>query len=217
MGPIGRTSARLAAADADTALMIAVRDGEIGAFEQLVKRYQHRLVGVLWHLQGSLEEAEDLAQEVFLRVYRTRRRYRARAKFSTWLFTIANHLAANARRDRRRRPQVRLPSADSRVQAARPAAELIPDPATPPPLRIQERELARLVRRAVDRLSDRQRIAVVLHKFEGMNYREIGEVMGLSTKAVKSLLNRARTNLRQELAEYIFMDNAPAGLPLPPE
>lgn len=213
MGAIGKTSRQLALRDPDTALMIAVRDGQPGAFEKLVQRYQHRLVGVLQHLLGSAEEAEDLTQEVFLRVYRTRRSYRARAKFSTWLFTIANHLAANARRNRRRRPQVSLPVNDSGPLGPRPAEQLVRDQATPPPMRVQRRELADQVRRAVESLGERQRAAVLLHKFEGMKYAEIAQIMDLTPKAVKSLLNRARVNLRQALQEYIFMDSGP----LPPD
>src|SRR5207237_9094690 len=95
---IGQTSAQMALRDPDIRLMLRVRDDEPGAFEELVERYQHRLVGVMHHLVGNAEEAEVLAQEVFLRVYRARKKYRPRAKFSTWLFTIANNLALNSLR-----------------------------------------------------------------------------------------------------------------------
>ena len=97
--PNGTTSAQMALRDPDVRLMLRVRDADdAAAFGELVERYQSRLVGILHHLLGSADEAEDLAQEVFLRVYRTRKRYHPRAKFSTWLFTIANNLALNARR-----------------------------------------------------------------------------------------------------------------------
>ena len=95
---IGETSAQLALRDPDIRLMLRVRDDEPGAFEELVEQYQHRLVAVMHHLVGNAEEAEDLAQEVFLRVYRARKKYRPRSKFSTWLFTIANNLALNCLR-----------------------------------------------------------------------------------------------------------------------
>src|SRR6266513_6524160 len=108
LAAIGETSAQLALRDPDTRLMIGVRDDQAGAFEELVERYQHRLVAVLHHLVGNAEEAEDLAQEVFLRVYRARQKYRPRAKFSTWLFTIANNLALNSLRSRQRKPVVPL-------------------------------------------------------------------------------------------------------------
>src|ERR1700748_2571735 len=106
--PIGHTSAQMALRDPDIRLMLRVRDDDAAAFAELVERFQHRLVGVMHHLVGSADEAEDLAQEVFLRVYRTRKKYRPRAKFSTWLFTIANNLAANYLRGRQRKAVVRL-------------------------------------------------------------------------------------------------------------
>ncbi len=212
MSAIGQTSAQLALRDPDTRLMIGVRDDEPHAFEELVERYQHRLVAVLNHLVGSAEEAEDLAQEVFLRVYRARKKYRARAKFSTWLFTIANHLALNSLRSRQRRPVVPLNLRDSGPLGPRPAERLARDRGVQPVQRMQQQELAAVVRQALEGLNERQRMAVVLNKFEEMSYEEIAQVMKLSTKAVKSLLSRARTNLREALQDYIYMDGPP-----PPE
>jgi RNA polymerase sigma-70 factor (ECF subfamily) len=206
---ISETSGQLALRDPDTRLMIRVRDEEEGAFEELVEKYQNRLVGIMHHLVGSAEEAEDLAQEVFLRVYRNRKKYRARAKFSTWLFTIANNLALNALRTRQRTPVVPLNVSDSGPLGPRPAEQLVRDRANQPVQRVQQQELAAMVRRALETLNERQRIAVLLNKFEEMNYQEIAEVMGLSTKAVKSLLSRARTNLRAILKDYIYMDGEP--------
>ena len=104
----GQTSAMMALRDPDIRLMLRVRDDDSVAFGELVERFQHRLVGVMHHIVGSPDEAEDLAQEVFLRVYRTRKKYTPKAKFSTWLFTIANNLALNALRDRQRRPVLPL-------------------------------------------------------------------------------------------------------------
>src|SRR6516165_5534885 len=128
-----QTSGQIALRDPDTRLMIAVRDDEPGAFEELVEKYQHRLVAVLHHLVGQAQEAEDLAQEVFLRVYRARKKYRARAKFSTWLFTIANNLALNALRSKQRKPVVPLRVTDSGPLGPRPAERLVRDRAAPPP------------------------------------------------------------------------------------
>jgi RNA polymerase sigma-70 factor, ECF subfamily len=203
---IGETSAQLALRDPDVRLMIRVRDDEAGAFEEMVEAYQHRLVTVLHHLVGNGAEAEDLAQEAFLRVYRARKKYRARSRFSTWLFTIANNLALNSLRGKQRRAAVSLPSSDSGPLGPRPAEQLVRDHGPQPSQRIQQVELAHLVQQALDGLNERQRMAVVLNKFEDMNYAEIAEVMNLSTKAVKSLLNRARANLRVALADYIYMD-----------
>jgi RNA polymerase sigma-70 factor (ECF subfamily) len=206
---IGETSAQLALRDPDVRLMIRVRDDEPGAFEEMVESYQHRLVTVLHHLVGNGAEAEDLAQEAFLRVYRARKKYRARSRFSTWLFTIANNLALNSLRGKQRRATVSLPATDSGPLGPRPAEQLVRDHGPQPSQRLQQFELALRVQQALEGLNERQRTAVVLNKFEDMNYAEIGEVMNLSTKAVKSLLNRARANLRVSLADYIYMDGQP--------
>ena len=208
MSAIGETSAQLALRDPDIRLMLQVRGDEAGAFEELVERYQHRLVGIMNHLVGNNEEAEDLAQEVFFRVYRARKKYRPRSKFSTWLFTIANNLALNSLRSKQRKPVVRLLSpGDSGPMGARPQEQMVPDPGTGPMQKVQKVELADRIREALDGLGERQKMAVVLNKFEDMNYAEIAEIMGLSTKAIKSLLSRARMNLRAALTGYVFMDS----------
>jgi RNA polymerase sigma-70 factor (ECF subfamily) len=189
--------------------MLQVRADEPGAFAEMVGRYQNRLVGVMHHLVGNSDEAEDLAQEVFLRVYRARKKYHPRSKFSTWLFTIANNLALNCLRARQRRPVVRLTAPDSGPLGPRPAEQMVPDPGSGPVQHVQKGELAAKVRQALETLNERQRMAVVLNKFEDMNYAEIAEVMGLTTKAVKSLLSRARVNLRAVLLGYVYMDGEP--------
>ena len=209
MSATGETSTQLALRDPDIRLMLRVRDDQPGAFEELVELYQHRLVAIMNHLVGNAAEAEDLAQEAFLRVYRARKKYRPRSKFSTWLFTIANNLALNALRARQRKPVVPLPTQDSGPLGPRPAEQIVRDRGSGPMQRMQRQELADIVRQALEGLNERQRMAVVLNKFEDMNYAEIAEVMGLTTKAVKSLLSRARTNLRAALAGYIYMDGEP--------
>lgn len=214
MALIGQTST-LALRDPDIRLMVRVRQDDPGAFEELVEKYQHRLVAVLQHVVGHADEAEDLAQEVFLRIYRARKKYRARSKFSTWLFTIANNLALNFLRNRQRKPVVPLNVHDSGPLGPRPAERLVRDQGHQPAQRVQQQELAAIVRNAVEGLNERQRVAVVLNKFEEMNYAEIAEVMGLSTKAVKSLLSRARCNLRLVLQNYIYMDGQ--AVPEPPD
>ena len=206
---IGHTSAQMALRDPDIRLMLLVRDDDAAAFGELVERFQHRLVGVLNHIVGNADEAEDLAQETFLRVYRTRKKYRPKAKFSTWLFTIANNLALNALRDRQRRPVLPLEVRESGPLGPRPAENLAPTRDQPPAHNLQQQELADVIRAALDGLNERQRVAIVLNKFEDMNYAEIAEVMGLTTKAVKSLLSRARGKLREALQGYVYMDGEP--------
>src|ERR671927_1550469 len=134
----GESSGRLALRDPDIRLMLRVRDDDQPAFSELVELYQHRLVTVMHHLVGNLQEAEDLAQEAFLRVYRVRKKYRPRAKFSTWLYTIANNLALNALRSRQRKPVVPLNVRDSGPLGPRPAEQLVRDRASQPVQRIQQ-------------------------------------------------------------------------------
>src|SRR5271166_4003993 len=154
--------------------MLEVRDGSATAFEELVVRYQTRLVLVLQHLVGRRELAEDLGQEVFLRVYRSRQQYVPGAKFATWLFTIANNVASNALRDRSRRPEVTLSGSESGPLGARPMDRLVQETSSAMPVRqIDKAELREVVRMAVDNLSERQRLAVLLNKFEGMSYADI--------------------------------------------
>jgi RNA polymerase sigma-70 factor, ECF subfamily len=199
----------MALRDPDIRLMLRVRDDDGTAFGELVERFQHRLVAVMHHLVGSADEAEDLAQEVFLRVYRVRKKYTPKAKFSTWLFTIANNLALNSLRDRKRRPVLPLAVRDSGPLGPRPNEATAPARDNPPAQNLQQQELANVIRDALDGLNERQRMAIVLNKFEDMNYADIADVMGLTTKAVKSLLSRARAKLREALQGYIYMDAAP--------
>src|SRR5437773_1175039 len=154
----GETSTQLALRDPDIRLMLRVRDDEPGAFEELVEAYQHRLVAVMHHLVGNAEEAEDLAQEVFLRVYRSRERYHPQAKFSTWLFTIANNLALNSLRARQRKPAVSLPPQESGPLGARPAEQLLAARSPAPGQRLQQQELTAIIRAALESLNERQRL-----------------------------------------------------------
>jgi len=190
--------------------MLQVRDGDAAAFTELVLRYQNRLLTVLEHLVGNREQAEDLAQEVFVRVFKARQRYEPEAKFSTWLFTIANNIASNALRSRSRRREVGVPEgngADSTPlsldQLAKAASGAMPTRA------LDKAEQAEMVRSAVAALSERQRMALLLAKFEGMSYQDIAQTMNLSVQAIKSLLSRARVNLKEILTPYIERGTRP--------
>ena len=203
----GATTAMMVLRDPDIRLMVRVRQSDDReAFAELVERFQSRLVGIMHHLVGNKEEAEDLAQECFLRVYRTRQKYSPKAKFSTWLFTIANNLALNSLRDKKRKPTVSLAVSDSGPLGPRPQEQLATDKAPSPGTTMQQTELAGIIRKALDDLNDRQKMAVVLNKFEEMPYLEIANVMGMTEKAVKSLLSRARARLREALLPYVDMD-----------
>ncbi|MFO1094178.1 MAG: sigma-70 family RNA polymerase sigma factor [Planctomycetaceae bacterium] len=190
--------------DPDVQLMLRVQKGDEAAFSRLVSSYQDRLVSILAHLVGNQETAEDLTQEVFLRIYRARNGYQPNAKFSTWVFRIANNLASNSRRSRGRRKEVQLKTEESGPLGARPAEQLLADKSALMPTRLLDRhELQQHVREALESLSERQQMALLLHKFEGMSYVDIGETMELSPQAVKSLLSRARESLRTRLESYV--------------
>jgi RNA polymerase sigma-70 factor (ECF subfamily) len=201
---VSESSARRYALDPDVRLMLEVRDDNAAAFEELVARYQGRLMTVLMHLVGSREQAEDVAQEVFLRVYRARKTYEPGAKFSTWLFTIANNAASNSLRNKSRRHEVTLRTCDSGPLGTRPFEKTLQASSSQMPARqLAKAEMRDIVRMSVETLGERQRMAVLLSKFEGMSYAEIAEVMEISPQALKSLLSRARENLREVLQPYV--------------
>jgi RNA polymerase sigma-70 factor, ECF subfamily len=196
------TAARYTLADPDVRLMLQVRDDDAAAFEELMLRYQNRLVSLLAHMVGEPDLAEDLTQDVFMRVYRARKRYVPGAKFSTWLFTIAGNVAANAQRTRSRRHEVRLPTSVSGTSTVPIDAIAVAASGLMPTRQLDKAELRDAVRQAIGALGERQRMAVLLSKFEHFSYAEIAEIMDLSPEAVKSLLSRARSRLREVLEPY---------------
>jgi len=198
------TAERFTAQDPDVRLMLRVREGDAEAFEELMLRYQNRVVSLLAHLTGQRDMAEDLAQDVFLRIYRARKRYVPGSKFSTWLFTIAHNVAANAQRTLSRRKEVHLAAqGTSDTGALSLDAAAVAASSLMPTRQIDKRELRDVVNMAVAALNHRQREAVLLNKFEHLSYEEIAEVMQLTPSAVKSLLTRARANLRDVLEPYL--------------
>jgi RNA polymerase sigma-70 factor (ECF subfamily) len=187
--------------DPEVYLMLRVGGGDTAAFAELVRRYWLRVFGRLRQWLGDRAEAEDLTQDVFLRVYRYRDRYQARAKFATWLFHITRNVARNALRSRRR-PCLRLEALAG--SADQPGGEWLVDDGGEPPSRPLERaELADKVRSAVSGLTDRQRAAMELHEFEDRTYSEVAGALAMSPQAVKSLLHRARKRLRARLAPFM--------------
>jgi RNA polymerase sigma-70 factor (ECF subfamily) len=190
--------------DPDVQLMLRVKEGDDAAFSEIVERYQHRLLSIFVHLVGDAAAAEDLTQEVFLRIHRSRYGYEPTAKFSTWIFRIVHNLASNRRRTVGRRKEVPLRCTESGPLRVRPDEHLLKEKSALMPTRmLDQNELRAHVRQALTVLNDRQRMAVLLHKFEEMNYADIGESMELSTAAVKSLLSRARETLKGQLERYV--------------
>jgi RNA polymerase sigma-70 factor, ECF subfamily len=193
-----------AVSDPSTALMLRVRDGDAEAFAELVLTWQDRLVTLFLHQTGDHSTAEDLAQEVFLRVYRARASYQPTAKFTTWVHTIANNVASDLRQRAYRRLERGVPATTSASSSNIGLDQLAVAASGFIPARIADRtELQAVVQRAIAGLNDRQRMAVLLAKFEQCSYEEIAEAMQLSVPAVKSLLFRARDQLREALAPYL--------------
>jgi len=187
-------------ADPSAALMLRVRDGDAEAFEQLVALWQDRLVNLFRYQTGDHALAEDLAQEVFLRVYRARAGYKPTAKFSTWIHTIANNAASDLRQRAYRRREHGVPMNVSASSSAIGLEHLAVAASGQRPARQADRsELQDVVQRAIADLSDNQRMALLLAKFELCSYDEIAAAMGLTVPAVKSLLFRARDQLREKL------------------
>lgn len=205
------TELRYQQSDPDVRLMMRVAGDDAGAFAELVARYESRLVRLMRSIGPRPDLAEDLAQETFLRLFRARARYVAGAKFSTYLYTIAGNVARNSHRTINRRREHNEADAPQNVDisGAAPITTMLADNSGMMPSRQMERdERALLVRRAIESLGERQRMALMLSRFEHLNYNEIAETMGLSTKAVKSLLSRARVSVRDQLSGYIDGDDA---------
>lgn len=191
-----------AATDPEVALMLRVQADAPGAFAELARRYWSRVFGHFVKQLRDRQEAEDLTQEVFLRVFRHRKRYQPKAKFATWLYHIIQNLVRNAIRFRHRHPHLKPASAEA-PGASRVAEHLLPDRGEAPTLPLERTEVVRQVREAVSELADRQRTAMVLHQFHDQTYAEVAEEMDMSPKAAKSLLYRARNQLRVTLTPFM--------------
>jgi len=182
----------------DVALMRRVREGDMVAFEELVERHERAVVGTVAKMLGGSSDAEDIAQQVFVRVWKSAGRYEPRARFTTWLFTITRNLVFNEVRRRKRKPTV---SVDEREEEYRQVVE--DTHASGPDEDVLHAELEQTVDRAIAALPEKQRLAVVLRRYEEMPYDEIGGVLSMSVPAVKSLLFRARTQLKESLQRYL--------------
>ena len=182
----------------DVALMGRIGAGDHAAFRTLVERHQDAVVGTVAKMLGNSADAEDIAQQVFLRIWRHAKNYRPDAKFTTYLFTIARNLVFNESRRRSRRKEV---STEEREETSHLEVEASPD--RQPDAELLQAELQRAVDAAIAALPEAQRMAVVLRRYEQMPYEEIAVVLKLSLPAVKSLLFRARAALRESLSGYL--------------
>jgi RNA polymerase sigma-70 factor, ECF subfamily len=188
--------------DPDAALMLRVKDGDLQAFEQLVQQYKHPIVNVIYRMLHDLDEAEDLAQNVFIRVFQSAGRYEVSAKFSTWIFTIARHLGLNEIRRRGRHPAQSLESSQS--DDPEQAPRQYPDGKTfSPPEAFLHRELEQKIQQALEELPEKQRLAIALCQEDELSYEEIARVLGCSLSATKSLIHRGRETLKEKLKPYL--------------
>jgi RNA polymerase sigma-70 factor (ECF subfamily) len=189
-------------ADPDTELMLRVREGDRAAFRDLVCRHQRSVIHFCYRSVGDAWEAEDIAQKVFLQVYRSASRYVPSAKFSTWLFTIVRNTTRNELRRRQRHAADSLDelTAKSEESGGRHFAD---DRALSPSRVLQQKELETRLQQAIQSLPENQRTALMLLRYEEMSYDEIAQVIGCSVSATRSLLHRAKANLKEVLNEYL--------------
>jgi len=186
----------------DVRLMSLVGRGDTSAFEQLIERHQALVTGTIARMLGSNSDVEDIAQQVFIRVWRSAPRYKHRAKFTTWLLKITRNLVFNELRRTKRHPHVPFQPPDA------PAEDLpLKDDVTPgPDTSLLQNELQHAIENAITRLPETQRMALVLRRYEELSYEEIADILELTVPAIKSLLFRARTELRTRLNKYLSGD-----------
>lgn len=188
--------------DPDATLMLRVQRGDRVAFEQLVDKYKQPVINFIARVLGDVTEAEDVAQCVFVQVFKSATRYRVSAKFSTWLYTIARNLCLNEIRRRTRHPaeSLDLPHPDQDGQPLRQFEDM---GTQPPPDAMLGRELEQKIQQALSDLPENQRIAILLFRQEEQSYEEIARVLGCSLPATKSLIHRGRETLKQRLKPYL--------------
>jgi RNA polymerase sigma-70 factor (ECF subfamily) len=185
----------------DIIWMTRVKDGDTEALRELIEAHQQRIIGAITKMLGDEMDAEDLAQQVFMRVWKSAPRYEPSAKFTTWLYKIMRNLVFNELRRRKRHSTQSLdsvPDVDHRAPAQ--AADLS---AKSPDTTMLDAELQDAIQSAIESLPETQRLAIVLRRYDEFSYEEIGEIMELSVPAVKSVLFRARTELRERLKQYL--------------
>ena len=186
----------------DADVMLRVKDGDDAAFEYLVTKFRRPMLSFMYRMARNSAVAEELVQEIFLRVYRSRATYNAEAKFSTWLYRIATNLAVNHARDTKyERPELSVsldePDSDTGQKPDLADGTLSAEQA------LLRRERLAAIRQHVHNLPERQRLAVLMHKYQGMDYRQIADVLKLSESATKSLLFRAYETLREKLKDFV--------------
>lgn len=188
--------------DPDAALMLRVKQGDTAAFAELVDKYKQPVMNLAYRMLRDATEAEDLAQNVFVQVFKSAHRYETSARFSTWLFTIARNLCLNEIRRRTRHPAESL-DAPHPEQESQPLHQVEDTKSASPPDDLLQGELREKIERVLDELPENQRIAILLCRQEEMSYEEIARVLGCSLSATKSLIHRGRETLKEKLKPYL--------------
>ncbi|HAJ56777.1 MAG TPA: RNA polymerase subunit sigma-24 [Candidatus Omnitrophica bacterium] len=187
--------------DEDIRLMLLFQGGEASCFEELVERHKNRVFNLAYRFLGNSHEAQDIAQEVFIKIYHAKDTYRPQAKFTTWLYIICKNTCLKALR--KKKPAA-ISIDDTLELAEGSVAPQLADTSTPSPsASLLNSERASVIKEAVDSLPANQKMALVLCRYEQLSYEEAAEVIGCSVKAVKSLLHRAKINLKEGLAAYL--------------
>jgi len=199
----------------DVELMLALQGGDEEAFSELVLRHRNAIVNLTHRYLRNRADAEDLTQEVFYRVYRARKRYRPEAKFTTWLYRVAVNACLNEVRNRKRRltwTATSLSGASEDAAEGGGLASRVADDAAVAPLdAVENQELREQVRAAVEELPERQRMAILLNKFHGLSYEELAETLDMTIPGIKSLLVRARENVRKRVDPYLTIGKTGGG------
>jgi RNA polymerase sigma-70 factor (ECF subfamily) len=186
----------------DAAVMLRVAAGDEAGFNYLARKYHRPIMHFLFRMVRNEAVAEELAQEVFLRVYRSRESYRAEAKFTTWLYRIATNLAVNHARDTKYERSAQTIYLDAPDEESGTTPDVADDELTVEQRMMRDERMG-AIHKHVMALPERQRMAVLMHKYQGMDYRQIGDVLKLSESATKSLLFRAYQTLRDRLKEFV--------------
>ncbi len=201
MPVFGNLSMMSESKDPDAELMLRVQQGDREAFEQLVDKYKQPVINLIYRTLPDAAEAEDLAQTVFVQVYKSANRYRVTAKFTTWLFTIARNLCLNEIRRRARHPAESLERPQDDPES--PARQVQDWRNYSPPDALLRNELVEKVQVALAELPENQRSAIVLYQENEMSYEEISQVLGCSLSATKSLIHRGRETLKEKIKPYL--------------
>ncbi|MCL5024529.1 MAG: sigma-70 family RNA polymerase sigma factor [Nitrospirae bacterium] len=184
--------------ESESKIMAEVAKGDLSAFREIVDRYQNPLLNYIFRYTGDRAASEDIAQEVFLRVFKAAKDYRLLSSFKTWLFKIATNLCLNELRDNR----IHRNTID--IFELNEAGFVFLAAKCPSPARdLENRELSSTLKNALKSLPEKQRVALLLHKYSGFSYFEISQMMNCSISAVESLIHRARQRLRKQLTPYL--------------